>query len=261
MTQFNQFVSTIKRNGVAKSSHFFCNVIPPVYLAQSTSVLETIPFYIESVSIPEFALATQMVKDAGLNREAVYDKMYGSVTMTMYSDSNMTIKKFFDDWTMAPVLSKGGMFRYPISYTADQMAIYNVDNAKNVTYVTILNNVYPKIVDDVQLSVDSRMPVTFRVSFTYESWESYQIPQVDPNIVIPGDPLKNFKNAWDMIQLIRSGAGKDAIKSMILNAGTKKVFDIIGKTGIDKAVTQTIDGVIGSSGVGSVIGKLKGIIL
>lgn len=261
MTQFTQFVSVIKRNSVAKASHYIANIVPPTYLAQDTSVVESLPFYVEQTSIPEFALATHTVKDNGLNREVVYDKMYGTVTLTMYSDQNMTIKHFFDMWTKAPVANTGGVFLYPKSYTADSMTLYNLDNAKNVTYVTVLNNIYPKIVDDVQLSAESKGPLSFRVQFTYESWDSYQIQQTDPNIVLPGDPLKNLKNAWDLLQLVRTGANKDAIKSMIISKGSQKLFELVGASGADKALGQTVDGILGSSGIGTAIGSLKGIVL
>lgn len=262
MAQFNQFVSAIKSNGVAKSSHYFCDIIPPRFMMQTaTPIKDTIPFYVEGVSIPEFALATQTIKDAGLNRESVYDKMYGTVTMTMFSDQNMSIKKFFDDWAMAPVMSKGGVFMYPESYIAETLAIYNIDNSKNVTYVTILNNVYPKVVDDVILSADSKAPLSFRVQFTYESWDSYQFQRTDPNAAVPGDGLVNIRRAWDLIQLVRTGANKDAIKSLIINVGTRKIYDVLGKSGIADRVGQSIDSVLGSTGIGGAIGQLKGIIL
>lgn len=262
MTQFTQFVSGIKKHGIAKNSHFFCGILPPAALvAKNPTTNDIIPFYIENVSIPEFALATRTVKDAGLNREVVYDKMYGTITVTMFSDQNMTIKKFFDDWAMSAVRTKGGTFTYPTTYTAESMAIYQVDNAKMVSYVTVLNNIYPKIIDDVQLSADGKGPLSFRVQFTYESWESIQVNTTDTSNKIGDNPLSSLRNAFDLIQLVRSGANKDAVKSLLINVGVKKLTEAIGSSGAVSGIAKTVDSILGASGIGRAIGSLKGIVL
>lgn len=262
MSTFNQFLSTIKRNGVARASHFFCNILPPQCMIEvPVNTIDIIPFYVESVNMPEMSLATQAVKDAGLTREVVVDKYYGTCTMTFHCDSNMSIKMFFDEWLHSTVKHKGGVFLYPDSYTSEVLTVYHVDVAKNVTYLVNLNNVYPKLVDDIQLVSESKNLISFRVQFVCESWDSYQIDVNDPTAALAKDGRDNIRRAWNLVQLIRTGANKDAIKSAVINVGTRKLYDIIGKTGLDNRVATSIDSILGKTGVGDALKSVEGIFL
>lgn len=262
MSTFNQFLSTIKRNGVARASHFFCNILPPQCMIEvPVNTIDIIPFYVESVNMPEMSLATQAVKDAGLTREVVVDKYYGTCTMTFHCDSNMSIKMFFDEWLRSTVKHKGGVFLYPDSYTSEVLTVYHVDVAKNVTYLVNLNNVYPKLVDDIQLVSESKNLISFRVQFVCESWDSYQIDVNDPTAALAKDGRDNIRRAWNLVQLIRTGANKDAIKSAVINVGTRKLYDIIGKTGLDNRVATSIDSILGKTGVGDALKSVEGIFL
>lgn len=262
MSTFNQFLSTIKRNGVARASHFFCNILPPQCMIEvPVNTIGIIPFYVESVNMPEMSLATQAVKDAGLTREVVVDKYYGTCTMTFLCDANMSIKMFFDEWLRATVKHKGGVFLYPDSYTAEILTVYHIDVAKNVTYLVNLNNVYPKLVDDIQLVSESKGLISFRVQFVCESWDSYQIDATDVNAALPKDNLDNIRSAWNLVQLIRAGANKDAVKSAVINVGTRKIYDIIGQTGLDTRVANSINDIIGKTGVGTALKSVEGIFL
>ena len=262
MSNFNNFVSTIKRNGVARSSHFFCNILPPQsLLGAPATVRDIIPFYVEAVNLPEISLSTQSVKDAGLNREVVVDKNYGTCTMTFHADSNMSVKMFFDEWIRSALVHKGGIFAYPETYTSETMQVYHLDVEKRATYIVNMNNIYPKLVDDIQLSNDGKGLVSFRVQFVYESWDSYQVDANDPNAPLPRTGGDNIRRAWNLIQLIRTGANKDAVKSAVINVGTRKIYDIIGKTGADAQVSRSIDDILGKSGAGSVLSSVSGIFL
>lgn len=262
MSTFNQFLSTIKRNGVARASHFFCNILPPqCMVGVPVNTIDIIPFYVESVNMPEMSLATQAVKDAGLTREVVVDKYYGTCTMTFHCDSNMSIKMFFDEWLRSTVKHKGGVFLYPDSYTSEVLTVYHVDVAKNVTYLVNLNNVYPKLVDDIQLVSESKGLISFRVQFVCESWDSYQIDVNDATAALAKDGRDNIRRAWNLVQLIRTGANKDAIKSAVINVGTRKLYDIIGKTGLDNRVATSIDSILGKTGVGDALKSVEGIFL
>lgn len=261
MSNFNSFVSTIKRNGVARASNFFCNILPPQSLmGVPATIRDIIPFYVDAVNIPEISLSTRSIKDYGLNREVVVDKNYGTCTMTFHADSNMSIKMFFDEWLRSTIVRKGGIFAYPETYTAETLQVYHLDVAKNATYIINMNNVYPKIVDDIQMSNESKGLMTFRVQFVYESWDSYQVDATDPNIALQagGD---NIRRAWNLIQLIRTGANKDAIKSAVINVGARKIYDIIGSTGIDARVSKSIDEIIGNSGAGDILKSVSGIFI
>lgn len=255
---FNSFVSRIKTTGMAKESHFICDIRPPAGMVPAAPIAESVPFYVDSVNLPELALATETVKDYGLNREVVYDKMYGSVTMTFYCDQHMSIKKFFDDWVGLSIVSNGGVFNYRDQYVSD-LVIHTVNQQIEEAYSVTLRNAFPKILDDTNMSASSKSLTKFRVQFTFDAWESYQsaIEYVGEDNV----NNDNLRRSIGLLKLITSGANKDAIKSMVTNVGTRKLYDLIGKAGKNDGVAKRIDDIIGNSGVGDVLGKLEGIIL
>jgi hypothetical protein len=263
MPNFDQFVSTVRRHGIAKSSHFFCDIQPPKFMTQTAlpELIEMIPFYVESVNFPEIALATETVKDNGLNREVVYDKLYGTVTMSFTCDQNMVIKKFFDDWVGSAVLKKGGVFMYPSEYMAPTITIHQVDSQTNSVYMVFLDGAFPKVVDDVMVSSNGREQLTFRVQWTFESWDSVQVPFNDPSVTVDKNARSNVRNLMNIINMIRTGANKDALRSAAINVGTRKIMDIIGKTGTDAKVSGAVNDILGKTGIGTAIGALKGIIL
>lgn len=262
MSDISKFSAAIKKNGVAKSSHFICDIAPPRFMIQSTGTFakETIPFYVQTAAVPEIALLTQGVNDTGLTREVVYDKGYGELTLSFFCDQNMMIKAFFDAWIHTVVHSKYGKFMYPESYYAENLHINILDSAKNTSYIVSLKNAYPKIVDDIVLSSDSKAPISFRVRFVYESWWATQTQTYDPDLPL-GANTTNSGRAWDLLNLIRSGANKDGLKSMIVNTGVRKIYDILGKTGLDAKAAQKVNDVLNKTGAESAFERLKGIIL
>lgn len=261
MTTFNNFVSTIKTSGVAFQNHYFVNIVPPRFMAQTANqqMLEIIPFYVEAINLPEQQLATRPINDYGITREVVYEPLFGNVTATFFADKSLLIKSFFDNWVGAVSMTRSGRLMYPDQYKVDDLAIYVVNRAKEVTYVVILKNAYPKLVNDSILSAEGRGAVSFQVQFVYDSWESFSIKHDDP--LIKNNNFGSLRNVWNLIQLVRTGANKDAIKSMIINTGTRKVMDVVNSTGVLDSIGKNIDSVLKGSGIGDAIGGLKGIVL
>ncbi len=168
----NRFTQEIKERGVAKSSNFVVQFMPPEFLDAPQSTLEIVSLLCEGTAFPEFALATSTIKDYGVNREVVYDKLYGTLPLTFICDQGMYIKQFFDTWIQGIAPYRGGLFEYPDKYTAPWIIINQLDAAKNVVYYVKLHHIYPKIVNDIQMSYGGREYSKFQVLFTYESWES-----------------------------------------------------------------------------------------
>lgn len=171
-TRFNQFASAIKKNGLAKQ-YFECEFQIPNFLLGREETTDILSFYVQATNLPEFNAATQQIKDNGLTREVVVDKTYGAVTMMFFCDQNMTIKNFFDIWGQASVESKGGKFAYPSEYTVDRISIKQYNAAKTESYIVNLNNAYPKIISEAQLSADAKAPLMFSVVWAFESWDAY----------------------------------------------------------------------------------------
>lgn len=298
MSTFNNFVSTIRTNSIALQSHYIVDIKPPPFMVSDTATIEMLPFYCEGINLPEQQVATRPVNDYGITREVAYEPLFGSVTATFFSDSSMTIKSFFDSWVGAISMGRNGRLLYPDAYKASDFSILCLDRNKNITHVVILKDAYPKIVDDISMAANSTAPVSFRVQFVYESWESinmsifddlvpqynqvaYPLQSFPDHVNIPSNrivtdgngipssinnstnngTLPNLRSVMSVIQLIRSGANKDSIKSMIINAGIRGLANLDIKRNIIDNVSQAADAIIGRTGIPQVINAVRGIVL
>ena len=257
MADFIQFAAEIKKSGIAKSSHFVCDVVPPAFMTGNAKMIDLIPLYIRSTNFPEFSLATQPIRDHGLVREAVYDKLYGSgVRMNFICDQDMTIKKFFDDWIQFAVSDRGGRFTYPDRYIADTIRLYHLNTAKDAVYVVVLNKVYPKVVDDIMVSSDSMNTISsFNVVFTYESWDSYQISS-EPNSWVTVNPKMGTSNAPKKTNRILQFIQKqfhiptlEGLQEQLTSIATQRIGGLVKEStfSVDSRINQTINGIIGQT--------------
>lgn len=174
---FNSFVAEVKNRGVAKQYNYLVEIVPPPCLIPSANTSNLIRLFCDQIMFPEMALATVTLKDYGLNREAVYDKMYGTVTASFLCDQDMIIKDFFDAWISSAVSRKNGVFQYPNRYISHQIRIHQLNAAKTIVYTVVLNRVTLKIVNDIMLSSSAKDVSRFQVQFAYESWDSRAVPK------------------------------------------------------------------------------------
>lgn len=165
------FVAEIKDRGVAKQASYFVEFVPPPFLEVSHDITKLIGLFCEQAVFPEMAFATSMIKDAGLNREVVYDKLYGNMTLTFILDQNMLIKDFFDAWMHGVVANTRGIFEYPKSYTSAYFLIHQVDAQRNIVYTNRMLRVTPKVLNDQITNAQSRDYQRLQVMFSFENWE------------------------------------------------------------------------------------------
>jgi hypothetical protein len=187
-----EFMAEVRGRGVASRSHYVVEITPPPFLMTSSAAVPIIPLFCEQAMFPEFVLPTQPVKDGGLTREVVYDKLFGQLSMTFMCDQQMLIKEFFDKWVQAPVKTDGGIFMYPANYIVPTMTIYQIDEKKQKVYGVVVKNVYPKVINDVMLSASDRSVVSFQVVFAYESWASERY-EVDLSVPSRGTQIASVE--------------------------------------------------------------------
>lgn len=200
----SSFISRVKRHNVALNSRFVVTISPPPFMrtGMNADQQNTIELFCEQSMFPEMALATVTLKDYGVNREVVYDKLYGQISLTFLCDEEMYIKRFFDLWIDTIAKYKGGIFAYPADYTSAVITVSQLDRAWNKTYTVAMHSVYPKVVNDVVLNASGKDVNRFTVVFTHENWESFQIapknlrtPIADfnsrklQNISVPSNPI------------------------------------------------------------------------
>lgn len=205
-----KFSTELKKRGIAKQSHYLIELMPPPFY--STPLDESfIPLFCIQTQFPEVSLDTDTVNDNGLRREAVSGKSYGNISMVFACDQNMIIKSFFDRWVLGTVMSKGGVFAYPKEYTTPWIQIHQLNEVLDIVYSVRLVNCFPKAVDDVILTSNSRDFNTVRVKFVYESWDSEVKVMNDNYIEFMNYQLKNNVTELDYNGvkkgIIQAGAG------------------------------------------------------
>lgn len=267
MTKLTNFIETIKTNGVAKPSHFVVEFSRPAFFFSesnvSTDTLTMVKLFCEGAAFPEMALATSTIKDYGVNREVVYDKMYGQLPLTFICDQGMYIRQFFDAWIQAIAPYRGGLFEYPAMYTAPSLTVYQLDAAKNKVYSVTFHNIYPKVLNDMQLNASSKDYHRFQVLFTYEHWES--------NVGMLSEPVSEamiaaksrFNVYRDNILLPTREVSKNPIDIAfeLLEESTQFIDDIRNLPGqIGGVVGDVVGDVLGTK-VGGIVGGVVGGVL
>jgi hypothetical protein len=265
---FQDFMSQVRKRGIAKRSHYIVEMTPPSFLQTTSDTLQIIPLFCEQAMFPEFVLQTQMIQDGGIHREVVVDKMYGSFQLTFACDQQMTIKHFFDTWAQASVYNKGGLFLYPDNYTIDNLAVYQIDAKLQEVYVVVLHKVYPKIVHSIFMAAADRSYSSFQVDFAFESWTSLKFevdmsgppPAAITGVFDPNVQQRKPKFMMDIASILDfAKMGKNGIKSSLMTRGTMAIQELLSKSNLLSKLPQVGDlksgGILGGNVIG---GGLEG---
>lgn len=162
------FVSEIKKDGLARQNRFSVTITPPASMNDSTGQsLQMVQLFCEQAVLPGVSYSSQPVKSYGENREVVYDKNFEDITLTFLVDRRMMVKAFFDEWSnkiIDPITRLVGFYQ---DYAKD--IVIRVQDLQNQdVYVSVLYEAYPKTVGVVQLDNNSKDVMKLQVTFTYK---------------------------------------------------------------------------------------------
>lgn len=166
-----QFLSTVSSKGLARENRF--EVILPEQLTGDFPV----SLLCESTSLPQMSVVTKQQRLFGptYNRAATNDYGGAGLQMVFLVDSDMKVKKYFDDWMHRCVAQSEFTAKYLKDYAFD--IIINQLNEKNeVTYTIKLIEAFPTASGPMTLSQSAqdtfhRLPVTI----AYRYWETDSI--------------------------------------------------------------------------------------
>mgnify|MGYP003337611426 FL=1 len=96
----NNFISQIKKEGLARTSRFNVIITPPKGSLISTTGFDNnrLILLCDKFDIPNLSLATNDIQMYGEVRSMPYQKIFDKVNMSFYVDTDMNVKKFFDIW-------------------------------------------------------------------------------------------------------------------------------------------------------------------
>lgn len=170
MTPLKAFISYVKNDGLALTSHFLVRVYMPQGLLVNNILvnhLDKIMMFCESTNLPGINYATTPVRTFGEVEERPYERIYDPVALSFYVDTKLTVKKLFDNWVSIIQENTSRIFQFSSVYTSN-IDIIVYDRGDNKTYMVRLHEAFPKTVDSIALSYDQSSPMRVRVVFAYK---------------------------------------------------------------------------------------------
>lgn len=161
--------------GLAKTNHFTVLLTPPASatkgIPKGNTNLQKVLLFCDTAQLPGVNVNTMQTRTYGEVREMPYELNYEPITMTFYVDSQMYVKKMFDNWTLGTQIGDSRKFNYYDNYVTN-MKIFVQDAAEKNRYVVELFEAYPKTVSAVSMDYASRDIMKISVTMMYKYWRS-----------------------------------------------------------------------------------------
>lgn len=226
------FISTIKRNGFAKHNHYTFTFVPPskvdTYGDGSNKIDQRLlQLLCSSCTLPGVNIATSPHRTFGEQFEMPNDRTYGAITSTFYVDNQFHVKKLFDQWQAIIMDPTSRTFNFLNEYRTNiVIVVFDAGGAPH--YKLKIEDAFPKSVNDVMLSHDSRDFMKIDVMWSYRRWTSELIENnvnrsmgdqinTEPKIEIQ-EHLKGYVgNFKDYQSMFNSPIGEFTYNNVLIN--------------------------------------------
>lgn len=179
MASISNFIARVKNDSFARENRFEVVITQPRNMPATTEEKEKLRFYCQSVSLPGVNLMTQEIYTFGESREVIYNRNYDPIQLEFLVDNEMQIKWFFDRWLENIVDPRSRVMSYYNDYvTTVEIAQLDAANEEKVKYKIKLHECFPKTVDPIQYSSDSKNLVKLRVTLAYKFWTVVDGPRI-----------------------------------------------------------------------------------
>lgn len=169
MSTLNEFIATVKTQGLARTNRFSVNIASPVI----DEDLRMIHILCDSVSMPGISLNTTEQKVFGEVREIPIQPVYEPVTLTFYVDTNLGVKNMFEKWMNVIRDPQTRAFNYYSNYIANtEIYVHRLDSDEDIVHKVTLYESYPKSLNAVQLDYGSKDVMKYSVTMNYKWYET-----------------------------------------------------------------------------------------
>lgn len=189
--------------GLAKTNHFTVLLTPPTSatrgIPKGNTNLQKVLLFCDTIQLPGVNVNTMQTRTYGEVREMPYEINYEPITMTFYVDSQMYVKKMFDNWTLGTQIADTRKFNYYDNYVTN-LKIFVQDAGEKNRYMVELFEAYPKTVSAVSMDYASRDIMKVQVTMMYKYWRSTSLNSevVTRNITHNGGfGLQNVQGLFD----------------------------------------------------------------
>lgn len=188
----NEFLSSVKTIGLARVNRFEVDIFRPAVLANSTEEARLISLLCEVSNFPPLNLSVKPFKIFGPSYQRPITSEYGGdgISMTFHVDNDMTLKRFFDDWTESIVRREDFTVNYQSSYITN-IKIRQINEQDDVTYEIELLEAFPRSITLMDLNHTSQNQThRLNVIFAYRYWRRTDIQKIEqPKVSIQTQPI------------------------------------------------------------------------
>lgn len=192
-----RFIAQLQTSSMARSNRFAVLFNPPAGI--STSTLDNILLFCDSVQIPGVNYSTVQNRTFGEFREVPYEKLYEAITMTFYVDVSMHVKTLFDNWINMIQHPETRTFNYYKEYISD-MSIEVQDVLDRTRYTIDLYECYPKTVAAIQLDNSNKELMKLTVTIQYKYWKATPKEVLNSEEEIPDVWYNEYNNNFESFQ-------------------------------------------------------------
>lgn len=158
-SKIDDLAAQITTSGLAFSNRYEVLInTPPVLNKEESGVkpefIRSMTIRCDSITIPGRSFSTTPFRFYGPARNMPYEQIYsGEVTMTFILSEDLRERDFFENWMKGVSRSTDYKFEYYSNYTTT-MEIDVLSRDDESLYKIILEEVYPKLIGDIQVGYD-----------------------------------------------------------------------------------------------------------
>jgi hypothetical protein len=250
----NSVASEIRKNGVARPTYAYSQIVLPQTLAASVDTRDVgaeghkfLTYRNDSFSVPGISVATTEVRRYGYGptEKKPYGINYQDVTFNYILDASSNQHKFFYNWIDAIVNHSdpaeyghhGGQQHraarpYEVKYKEDyaaQIIIRYFDESfdKGATpTIAQLVDAYPTFIGDIQYNwANTDQLIRLPITYTYKSW---YIKDVNIGAELNSNPGGNESNIFG--QILKAGSAIQALSTLRSPRNISDVLNIVNTT-------------------------------
>ena len=190
MSTLNEFISTIKTQGLARSNRFSVNI---PFISINGGDPRTVLILCDQAALPGITIASTQQRVWGELREMPYEAIFEPVTFSFYVDTNLGVKNLFEEWIQLIRDPETRSFNYYANYVTDvTIYVHPLDENDMAVHVVTLHEAYPKILQAVNLDYSSKDVMKYSVTMNYKWYTTSSMTKAEvtnelsnPNNVIP----------------------------------------------------------------------------
>lgn len=205
----NQFINEVKNRGLARVNRYEVVIVFPT----APGTVRVANLFCDAVTLPGANISTTPARVFGETREMPYEKIYDPVTMSFYIDSDLEIKKAFEEWMEMIFNTKTRTLGYYRDYTRP-VEIYVKGLSDESPYKLTLHEAYPKTINSIQLDANGKEVMKMTLTMQYKYWvstatDAFPTPQLgdfsmnswnntgqDPMGVYTGSGYDYYEQGW-----------------------------------------------------------------